>query len=60
VIEDILAENGQVIISTLRNETDTTLFEHTISLQNLSLINGKGERITDLTSIDFGTITTSD
>ncbi|NND15556.1 MAG: hypothetical protein HKN89_04460 [Eudoraea sp.] len=60
VLEDILAENGQVLISTLRNETDTTLFEHTISLQNLSLINEKGERITDLTTIEFGTITTSE
>ena len=59
VVEDILAENGQILISTLRNETDTTLFEHTISMQNLSLINKKGERITDLTTIDFGTITTS-
>lgn len=60
VIDDILAESGQVLISTLRNETDTTLFDHTISLQNLSLINEKGERISDLTTLEFGTITTSE
>ncbi len=60
VIEDILAENGQVLISTLRNETDTTLFDHTISLQNLSLIRENGERITDLTTLEFGIISTSE
>ena len=59
VIEDILAENGQVLISTLRNETDTTLFDHTISFQNLSLIRENGERITDLTTLEYGIITTT-
>ncbi|MBT8236300.1 MAG: hypothetical protein KJO04_08910 [Bacteroidia bacterium] len=60
VVDDILAENGQVLISTLRNETDTTLFDHTISLQNLSLIKENGQRITDLTTLEFGTLTTSE
>lgn len=59
VVLDVTAAAGDVLISTLRNETDTTLFEHTISIQNLSLVAENGERITDLTTIEFGTISIS-
>lgn len=56
VILDVSAAAGEVLITTVRSEADTTLFEHTLSIQNLSLITENGERITDLTSIDFGTL----
>jgi len=59
VVLDVTAAAGEVLISTVRNETDTTLFEHTISIQNLSLVTESGERITDLTTIEFGTISIS-
>lgn len=56
VILDVSAAAGEVLINTVRNAADTTLFEHTISIQNLSLITENNERITDLTAIEFGTI----
>lgn len=59
VLLDVTAAAGEVLVSTVRNEVDTTLFEHTISIQNLSLVMENGERITDLTTIDFGTISIS-
>ena len=57
IVLDVTAAMGEVLVSTLRNESDTTLFEHTISIQDLSLVTENGERITDLTAIEFGTIT---
>ena len=59
VVLDVSAAAGEVLVTTLRNETDTTLFEHTISIQDLSLVTESGERITDLTTIEFGTISIS-
>ena len=56
VILDVSAAAGEVLINTVRNEADTTLFDHTLSIQNLSLITDDGERITDLTTIEFGTL----
>ena len=58
VIEEILAEGGQVLITTIQSENDTTLFEHTIELSGISLVNSQGERITNLNIDNFGTITT--
>lgn len=60
IVLDVTAAAGEVLITTLRNETDTTLFEHTISIQDLSLVTDNGERISDLTTIEFGTISISD
>lgn len=60
VILDVTAAAGEVLITTIRNETDTTMYEHTISIQDLSLVADNGERITDLTTIEFGTISISD
>lgn len=60
IVLDVTAAAGEVLVSTLRNETDTTLFEHTISIQDLSLVTENGERISDLTSIEFGTLSISD
>lgn len=57
VSEEIAAEDGQVLITTVA--VDETTFEHTIQLQGISLVNAQGERITDLSINDFGTITTT-
>ncbi|WP_411031501.1 hypothetical protein [Spongiimicrobium sp. 3-5] len=60
VVEEIEAEDGEVIITTVQNATDTTMFEHTIRLSGISFVNTTGERITDLTISEFGTITTTE
>ncbi|MET1259965.1 hypothetical protein ABV409_11505 [Flagellimonas sp. DF-77] len=57
VTEEIEAEDGEVLITTVANETGA--FEHTIQLQNITLVNDQGERITDLTISEFGTVTTT-
>lgn len=59
VLEEINAEGGSVFVTTVRSVVDTTLYEHTIEFSGISLINSKGERITDLSINNFGTITTS-
>ena len=58
VLEEILAEGGEVFITTVQSVNDTTVFEHTIELNGISLVNSNGERITNLNIDDFGTITT--
>ena len=58
VEEEITAEAGEVLLTTVQNTADTTLYEHTIQLNGISLVNDKGERITDLNINDFGTVTT--
>lgn len=58
VLEEIEATSGEVLISTSQSQTDTTQFEHTILLRNVTLINEQGERITDISINEFGTITT--
>ena len=59
VIEEVSATNGVVTVTTVVSETDANIFEHTITLSGLTLMNSKGERITDLTTINFGTVTTT-
>ncbi|MGB5698461.1 hypothetical protein [Muriicola sp.] len=59
VLEEIEATVGEVLISTIQNASDSTQFDHTIQLRNISLINEQGERVTNVTINDFGTITTS-
>ena len=57
VVEEIEAEEGQVLINTV--EIDSVTYQHTIQLQGIILINNQGERITDLSISEFGTVTTS-
>ncbi len=59
VLEEIQAEAGKVRIETVQHATDTTRFEHTISLQGVTFVNAKGERLTNLFVEDFGTVTTT-
>ena len=59
VLEEIEASNGEVRISTILNPADSTQFQHTIELSNITLINEQGERITDTRINAFGTVTTS-
>jgi hypothetical protein len=58
VLEEIEAEGGEVFITTVQSESDTTKYDHTIEFSGISLVNSKGERITDLSINNFGTITT--
>lgn len=60
VVEEILAEGGQVLVTTIQSVTDTTLYEHTIELSGITLVNSQGQRITNLKIDDFGTITTTE
>ncbi len=58
VLEEILAEGGEVFVTTVQSVNDTTIYEHTIELNGISLVNSQGERITNLNIDNFGTITT--
>ena len=58
VVEEIEAEDGTVIIETTA-DAENTNFVHTISLSGISFVNGKGERITNLTIDAFGEVTTA-
>jgi len=58
VVDEVLAEAGEVLITTLQSDTDTTLYEHSIILKDITLVNDQGERITNTQIEDFGTITT--
>ena len=60
VIEEISAAEGNVLISTVQNPSDTTQFEHTISLEGVSFVNAAGERLTNLALEDFGQIITAE
>jgi hypothetical protein len=60
VIEEISAAEGNVLISTVQNPSDTTQFTHTISLEGVSFVNAAGERLTNLALEDFGEIITSE
>ena len=59
VVEEIIAEGGEVLITTVQNATDTTKYDHTIELSGISLVRNNGERITDLSINEFGTISTT-
>ncbi len=62
VLEEIPAVNGIVSISTVAvidESTQITTYEHTISISEMTMVNNKGERLTDLTDINFGTVTTT-
>lgn len=59
VVEDLEAEAGKVRIVTVQSASDTTRFEHAITLQGVTFVNSKGERLTNLLVEDFGTVTTT-
>jgi hypothetical protein len=59
VVEEINAGSGNVRIFTSQNANDTTLYDHNIRLAGVSFVNEAGERITNLTVDNFGTLQTS-
>lgn len=58
VNEEIEASEGTVTIITTPN-ADGIRLDHAITFEEITLINGAGERITDLTINDFGTVSTT-
>ena len=60
VSDEFEAESGEVLITTVQSENDSTIFEHKIELSGISFVNSSGQRITDLRINDFGTITTEE
>ena len=60
VVEEFEGQGGEVFITTVQSESDTTIYEHKIELSGISLVNSEGLRITDLIINDFGTITTKE
>lgn len=59
VIDEVIAEDGMVIIETAVDPDDQTVFIHTISLSGISFVTGNGERITNLAINEFGEVTTT-
>ncbi|GLU44194.1 hypothetical protein Musp01_18180 [Muricauda sp. NBRC 101325] len=59
VTDEVIAEDGTVIITTIVNPDDETQFLHTIELSGISFITGSDERITNLTISEFGEVTTT-
>jgi len=60
VVEEILAEGGEVFITTTQNATDTTQYDHNIEFSGISLVRSNGDRITDLTINNFGSVSTTE
>ena len=59
VIDEVEAEDGQIIIETVVDPDDNTKFVHTISLSGISFVTKSGERITNLAINEFGEVTTN-
>lgn len=59
VLEDILAEDGEVRITTVQDPNDSTRFEHTIRLAGISFVNEAGERLTNLKVEEYGSFSTT-
>lgn len=59
VVEEIPAETGTVYIFTSQDPNDSTRFEHRIWFKDVSFVNQAGERLTNLTVDEFGTLQTS-
>jgi len=57
VLEEIIGEGGEVYINTAIS-ADSTKYEHTITLNNVSLVTSDNNRITNLSINNFGTVTT--
>ncbi|MHA7864461.1 hypothetical protein [Flagellimonas marinaquae] len=58
VIQEVVAQDGAVIVETMRSASDTTRFVHKISLSGISFVTSNGERITNLAINEFGEVTT--
>jgi hypothetical protein len=58
VTEEIEASGGTLTIESTTEEGSNTV-THVLSLQDITLINASGDRVTDLTISNFGTITTT-
>lgn len=58
VLEEIEAEDGEVLITTTLAEGTTDTFEHTLRLSGITFITSTNQRITDLQINDFGVVTT--
>lgn len=58
VLEEIEAEGGEVLITTVLAEGTTDTYEHTIELSEITFITSQDQRITDLQVNDFGVVTT--
>lgn len=57
VIEEIIAEQGEVLVTT--TTTDETTYVHTLKLSNISFVTGNNTRITDLSINSFGSVSTT-
>lgn len=58
VVEEIIAESGEVFITTTLNEDGVT-YEHEIQLSTISFVTSDDTRITNLSIDNFGTVTTT-
>lgn len=58
VLNEIIAEAGTVLITTVLDADDTT-YNHTIQLSGISLVTSNDSRITDLSIDEFGQVTTN-
>ncbi|MBD1263000.1 hypothetical protein HZY62_20580 [Maribacter polysiphoniae] len=59
VVEEIEAEDGEVLITTTLAEGSTDTYEHTLELSGITFITSTDQRITDLQISEFGVITTT-
>ncbi|PIF01543.1 MAG: hypothetical protein CR994_00740 [Maribacter sp.] len=59
VIEEIKAENGEILITTTLAEGTTDTYRHTLELSGITFITSTDQRITDLQINEFGEITTT-
>ncbi|TMM53927.1 hypothetical protein FEE95_18715 [Maribacter algarum] len=58
VIEEIIAQGGEVLITTTLN-ADGVTYEHEIRLNTISFVTSNDSRITNLAIDNFGTVTTT-
>lgn len=57
VLDEIIAEGGEVLITTTLNSDEVT-YEHEIKLSSISLVTSTDTRITNLAIDNFGTVST--
>jgi len=58
VVEEIIAQGGEVLITTTLNDIGTT-YAHEIQLNTISFVTANDTRITNLSIDNFGTVTTA-
>ncbi len=58
VVEEIIAQGGQALITTTLN-SDGLTYEHEIKLSTISFVTANDSRITNLAIDNFGTVTTT-